>query len=213
MIAIRPNSGFATLGRSRTFGRFPGARSTAPVSRPWAAPAAGFPPPPIRASSKVTTPARHGRAGGGGEQGHQFGGMGVAFSRTPEGAMPRQSRCDGFDLLFTIPLGNNPAEPARLIASANSDGPRNWRQRTARAVARVYRSGSGGDWAPLMRESLTEAIDALAVDRKGTVFARHARLACVRAGFRMGAWGVAAGDLRPATASRNCKRGYDQRSR
>ncbi len=117
-------------------------------------------------------PDVHGLAAAPGEQDHIFAVTGVGFFRTSDGAQSWQSRCDGFDHLYTIAIANDPTEPERLFASATAGRPRNWRTRPEGAIAKVYRSDNGGgDWAPLMSEGLVEAIDALAVDEEGKVFA------------------------------------------
>ena len=141
-------------------------------------------------------PDIHGLAAAPGDQDHVFAVTGVGFFRTTDGAQSWQSRCDGFEHLYTIAIANDPTEPERLFASATAGRPRNWRRRPEGAVAKVYRSDNGGgEWEPLMSEGLVEAIDALAVDGEGTVFAgTHGGQVLARAS-NADAWVVAADGL------------------
>lgn len=117
-------------------------------------------------------PDIHGLAAAPGERDHLFAVTGVGFFRTTDGAQSWQSRCGGLETMYTIAIANDPASPERLYASATAGRPRNWRDRPEGAIAKVYRSANGGeDWEPLMAEGLVEAVDALAVDGEGAVFA------------------------------------------
>ncbi len=117
-------------------------------------------------------PDIHGLAVAPGDSDHVFAVTGVGFFRTTDGAQSWQSSCDGFENLYTIAIANDPADPQRLYASATAGRPRNWRDRPEGAVAKVYQSVDGGAaWGALMAEGLVEAVDALAVDNNGAVFA------------------------------------------
>lgn len=103
---------------------------------------------------------------------HVFAVTGVGFYNSRDGAQSWRSRCDGLQTLYTIALANDPANPQRLVASATLGRPRNWSARPEGAVAKVYESRDGGErWEALMEGGLTEAVDALAIDDEGTVYA------------------------------------------
>lgn len=103
---------------------------------------------------------------------HVFAVTGVGFYNSRDGAQSWRSRCDGLQTLYTIALANDPSDPQRLVASATLGRPRNWSARPEGAVAKVYESLDGGErWDALMDDGLTEAVDALAVDDAGTVYA------------------------------------------
>lgn len=117
-------------------------------------------------------PDVHALAAAPGGDDHVFAVTGVGFFRTTDGARSWESRCDGLETVYTIALANDPSAPERLFASATAGRPRNWRDRAEGAVAKVYRSDDGGDaWRPLMSDGLVEAVDALAVDGGGAVYA------------------------------------------
>lgn len=108
----------------------------------------------------------------GGDDDHVFAVTGVGFYNSRDGAQSWRSRCDGLQTLYTIALANDPSTPQRLVASATLGRPRNWSARPEGAVAKVYESLDGGErWDALMDDGLTEAVDALAVDGEGTVYA------------------------------------------
>ncbi len=103
---------------------------------------------------------------------HVFAVTGVGFYNSRDEAQSWRSRCDGLQTLYTIALANDPTTPQRLVASATLGRPRNWSARPEGAVAKVYESLDGGErWEALMDGGLTEAVDALAVDYEGTVYA------------------------------------------
>jgi photosystem II stability/assembly factor-like uncharacterized protein len=117
-------------------------------------------------------PDVHGLAIAAGTEDHVFAVTGVGFYRTINGAMSWESRSDGLNDLYTVAVANDPRDPEIVYASASAGRPRNWRTRPEGAMARVYRSDSGGaSWQSLMEEGLVAAVDALVVDHEGTVFA------------------------------------------
>ena len=146
-------------------------------------------------------PDVHGLAVAPGDQDHVFAVTGVGFFSTADGARSWRSRCDGFDHLYTIAIANDPGEPERLFASATAGRPRGWSTRPEGAAAKVYRSDDGGGaWRSLMDEGLVEAVDALAVDGEGTVFAgTHGGQVIARASDGS-SWVVAADGLAPVNA-------------
>ena len=129
---------------------------------------------------------------------HVFAVTGVGFYRSQDAARSWQSRCDGLETLYTITLANDPANRQRLYASATLGRPRNWNARPEGAVAKVYRSDDGGSqWRPLMADGLVEAVDALAVDTDGAVYAgTHGGQVLARAADG-DSWGVVADGLAP----------------
>lgn len=146
-------------------------------------------------------PDIHGLAAAPGEQDHVFAVTGVGFFSTTDGARSWQSRCDGFDHLYTIAIANDPREPERLFASATAGRPRGWRTRPEGAAAKVYRSDDGGGgWRALMDEGLVEAVDALAVDGEGTVFAGTYGGQVLAQASEGAAWVIAADGLPPVNA-------------
>lgn len=103
---------------------------------------------------------------------HVFAVTGVGFYNSRDGARSWRSSCDGLQTLYTIALANDPANPQRLVASATLGRPRNWSARPEGAVAKVYESRDGGErWEALMDDGLADAVDALAIDDEGTVYA------------------------------------------
>ena len=107
-----------------------------------------------------------------GDGDHVFAVTGVGFYRSQDAARSWQSRCDGLETMYAVTLANDPTDRQRLYAAATLGRPRSWRTRAEGAVAKVYRSDDGGSqWRPLMDDGLVEAVDALAVDADGTVYA------------------------------------------
>ncbi len=129
---------------------------------------------------------------------HVFAVTGVGFYRSQDAARSWQSRCEGLETMYAVTIANDPAEPQRLYAAATLGRPRSWRTRPEGAVAKVYRSDDGGSqWRPLMDDGLVEAVDALAVDPDGVVYAgTHGGQVFARAADADG-WSVVADGLAP----------------
>ena len=143
-------------------------------------------------------PDVHGLAAAPGSDDQIFAVTGVGFYRSLNGAQTWESRCEGLKSMYTIAVANDPNQPERLFASATNSRPRYWRSRPEGAVARVYRSDDGGSlWEPLMSDGLVNAIEALAVDGEGTVFAGTDGGQVLMRSSDSDSWEVAAEGLAP----------------
>lgn len=148
-------------------------------------------------------PDIHGLAVAPGEKDHLFAVTGVGFFKTVDGGQSWHARSEGFEDLYSIAVANDPSNPERVFASATAGRPRNWRERPSGAIAKVYKSDDGGDqWESLMPQGLIEAIDALAVDREGTVFAGTYGGQVLAYEAQASAWVVAADGLQAVNSLR-----------
>lgn len=104
-----------------------------------------------------------------------YAATGVGFYRSSDAGASWESACDGLDDLYSVPLAVHPGEPGTLFTAAARSRPRTWRTREQGADAKIYRSTDGADtWQPVMDglgDTLVAAVDALAVDGEGTVYA------------------------------------------
>jgi photosystem II stability/assembly factor-like uncharacterized protein len=116
-------------------------------------------------------PDIHGLVAAPGKSDQIYAVTGVGFFRSNDAATSWESSSDGLGDLYTIAITNDPSKPECIYASATAGRPRNWRTRPEGANARVYRSTNGEKWESIMANGLTEAVDALAVDPEGSVFA------------------------------------------
>ena len=142
-------------------------------------------------------PDIHGLVAGPGESDQIYAVTGVGFFRSNDAATSWESCSEGLGDLYTIAITNDPSKPELIYASATAGRPRNWRTRPEGAIARVYRSTNGEKWESIMTESLAEAVDALAVDSDGKIFAgTHGGEVFVQDG-NSSEWKIAIGGLQP----------------
>ena len=104
-----------------------------------------------------------------------YAATGVGFYRSRDAGAIWEAACEGLDELYSVPLAVHPDEPGTVFTAAARSRPRTWRTRPEGADAKIYRSTDGADtWEPVMYglpDTLTAAVDALAVDGDGTAYA------------------------------------------
>ena len=104
-----------------------------------------------------------------------YAATGVGFYRSRDAGATWEAACEGLDELYSVPLAVHPDEPGTVFTAAARSRPRTWRTRPEGADAKIYRSTDGaGTWEAVMDglpDTLTAAVDALAVDGEGTAYA------------------------------------------
>ena len=104
-----------------------------------------------------------------------YAATGVGFYRSQDAGASWETACEGLDELYSVPLAVHPGEPGTVFTSAARSRPRTWRTRDEGAEAKIYRSTDGAaTWEAVMDglpDTLVAAVDALAVDGEGTVYA------------------------------------------
>ena len=104
-----------------------------------------------------------------------YAATGVGFYRSHDAGASWEAACEGLEELYSVPLAVHPGEPGTVFTAAARSRPRTWRTRAEGADAKIYRSTDGADtWEAIMDglpDTLVAAVDALAVDGDGTVYA------------------------------------------
>ena len=104
-----------------------------------------------------------------------YAATGVGFYRSHDAGASWEAACEGLDELYSVPLAVHPGEPGTVFTAAARSRPRTWRTRPEGADAKIYRSTDGADtWEAVMDglpDTLTAAVEALAVDGEGTAYA------------------------------------------
>lgn len=119
--------------------------------------------------------SRDAAKGGPAEADRLYAATGVGFYRSHDAGASWEAACEGLDELYSVPLAVHPGEPGTVFTAAARSRPRTWRTRPEGADAKIYRSTDGADtWEAVMDglpDTLTAAVEALAVDGEGTAYA------------------------------------------